>query len=214
MSTPSTLKKDWVLTQEAFDLMLAQLDADRESAGRKYEEIRRKLTKFFEWRGCARAEEYTDRTIDRVARRLLDGARLPEDKPYLFFHGVAINVLREHWKRQEREGPEPLNDQFPARSLIVNPEETRERDEARLEKERRLECLTECARRLDREEMELITEYHQGGEGGGERLNKERRKELAKRLNIQLNALRIRAYRIRAALENCIDGCVRRGAMK
>lgn len=213
MNNPSTLKKDWVLTQEAFDLMLARLDADRESAGRKYEEIRRKLSKFFEWRGCAQAEEYTDRTIDRVARRLVEGAQLPEDKPYLFFHGVAINVLREHWKQREKESAEPLDDLLPAPGLIVNPEETRERDEARFEKERRLECLTECAYQLDREEMELITEYHQGG-GVGERMNKERRKELAKRLNIQLNALRIRAYRIRSMLENCIDACAQRRAMK
>src|SRR5262249_11475782 len=121
----------------------------------------------------------------------------PEEKPYLYFHGVAINILREHWKRHEKAGEEPLNDLFPSRSLIVNPEEARQSDDARFEMEQRLECLTECARQLDHEEMELITEYHQAGEGVGQRLNKERRKELAKRLNIQLNALRIRVYRIR-----------------
>ncbi|HEX4946430.1 MAG TPA: hypothetical protein VFZ34_07205, partial [Blastocatellia bacterium] len=75
-SEPQTYKKDWVMTPEAFDLMLMQLDADREQAGEKYELIRQKLTKFFQWRGCPSPEDYTDRTIDRVALRLWEGAEV------------------------------------------------------------------------------------------------------------------------------------------
>ena len=40
MEGPSFLKKDWVLTQDAFDVLLARLDPDAERAGRRYEEIR------------------------------------------------------------------------------------------------------------------------------------------------------------------------------
>ena len=36
-------KKDWTLTKEAFERLLDSLDANRERAGEKYENVRRKL---------------------------------------------------------------------------------------------------------------------------------------------------------------------------
>jgi len=66
------------MTQEAFDLLLAQLDGDREQAAIRYEALRRKLLKFFEWRGCAFTEELADDTIDRIARSLEGGRADPE----------------------------------------------------------------------------------------------------------------------------------------
>ncbi len=205
MNVSPAFKKDWVITREAFDLLLARLDDDRARAGEKYEEIRRKLVKLFEWRGCARPEEYADRAIDRVARRLAEGAELRASNPYLYFHGVALNVLREYWKEPEREG-ELIEDLLPSESPVNNPGELMEREARRLEKERRLECLDHCARKLPPENLELIKEYHQG-EGG---LNKERRRALAERLKLPINALRIRAFRIRQELEACIEGCLKR----
>ena len=44
-------KKDWVMTASAFNRMLEQLDPDPEHAGERYEFIRQKLMKFFQWRG-------------------------------------------------------------------------------------------------------------------------------------------------------------------
>ena len=41
------------MTPEEFEALLAQLDPDRERAGERYETIRRKLVRLFEWRGCA-----------------------------------------------------------------------------------------------------------------------------------------------------------------
>lgn len=76
--------------------LLAQLDADRESAAEKYEQIRQKLTKFFQWRGCLTPDECVDLAIDRVTRRIAEGVEITTRDPYLYFHGVAINVLREY----------------------------------------------------------------------------------------------------------------------
>ena len=44
-----SLKGEWVLTQAAFDGLLAMLDSDRDKAGEKYEFIRLKLLKYFQW---------------------------------------------------------------------------------------------------------------------------------------------------------------------
>ena len=98
----------WSMTQKAFDLLLAQLDSDRDAAGERYQRIRDKLISFFRWRGCATAEEYADRTIDRAARRLEEGAEITARDPYLYFHGVALNVLREHWKKAQKENTQSL----------------------------------------------------------------------------------------------------------
>ncbi len=65
-----SLKKEWALTPEAFDTLLACLDRDRDRAAEKYEEIRNALITFFEHRGCLSPEEYADETINRVARRI------------------------------------------------------------------------------------------------------------------------------------------------
>lgn len=206
MESPPLLKKDWVLTPAAFDRMLAQLDPDRDRAGEKYEQVRQKLTKFFKWRGCVSPEEYTDRTIDRVARKIEEGAELRVKDPYLYFHGVAINVLREHWKEPERE-VETIEDLAPAHSPAEDPVQLEEERQERLSAEQRLECLDDCVHHLPPRNVELITRYHQAEEGGAKI---KRRKELAEQLGIPLNALRIRAHRIRTELEACIGECLRR----
>ncbi len=194
------------MTPEAFDLMLAQLDADRESAGEKYELIRQKLTKFFQWRGCPSPEDYTDRTIDRVARRLSEGAEITASDPYLFFHGTAINVLREHWKAVEKANVESLDALPPAKTPAEDPLEIQTRRAERIEHELKLECLQDCVQTLPREQLEQIQEYHQSD--GGAKIAQ--RKALAAQLDIPLNALRIRMYRLRQELETCILDCTSR----
>lgn len=196
-------KKDWVLTADAFAALLENLHPDRERAGTEYERIRQKLLKFFKWRGCSDPEEYADRTIDRVARRIMEGAELRVRDAYLFFHGVALNVLKEHWR-----GPAPdsgtLDDLPPSLSPADDPAEIREREERRQDQERQLECLDGCLQTLPAESRELVKKYHQS-EG---RAKIEGRKELAALLKIPLNALRIRVFRIRTELEVCVDSCL------
>jgi hypothetical protein len=48
----SSQGRDWVLTSEALDRLLEQLDSDRDRAAEKYEQIRQRLIKLFRWRGC------------------------------------------------------------------------------------------------------------------------------------------------------------------
>ncbi|HXG64714.1 MAG TPA: hypothetical protein VNO70_06375, partial [Blastocatellia bacterium] len=101
MDTVRSLKKDWVLSEEAFNLLLRQLDADRQCAGEKYEHLRRSLIKFFAWRGSRRPDADADEAIDRVARKLSEGERVQEI--YSYTNGVARLVLLETLRDQERE---------------------------------------------------------------------------------------------------------------
>ena len=196
--------KDYAITQAAFDRLLRELDPDREQAGLKYESIRQKLTNLFRWRGCPYPEEYVDLTIDRVTRKFQEGAEVHARDPYLYFHGVALNVLREHWKKVEKHGTTALEELPASQSPSENPIARQEQEADRLEQEARLECLNSCVQGLPKQQLEILTQYHQ--EKGGTKIAQ--RNELARKLDIPLNALRIRVYRIRSELESCIGTCV------
>src|SRR5512134_1992159 len=75
-------------TEETFDRLLASLDADRERAGERYEDLRRTLVRFFEWRGAPFPEDHADETFDRVARRLDEGITIEN------LGGYCYNVAR------------------------------------------------------------------------------------------------------------------------
>jgi len=166
--------------------LLAGLDSDRERAALKYEEIRRRLIKRFRSRGCIEAEDLADETINRVIRRLNEIGEFTGDcEPY--FYGVANKVLMEHQRRRQPQPP-VAND--------VNSNRAEQEDR----------CLEECIAKLSDENRELLLQYYQG-EG---RAKIEQRKQLAEKLGIAPNALRIRAFRIRAALQECVEKCLER----
>ncbi len=181
------MKKKWVLSQEQFDALLKWLDEDREKAGARYEEIRHCLIKFFITRGAADAEALADETINRVTNRVeelkdFQGNRLR------YFYGVAHMV----WKEYLRKPPPP-------EPLPPPP------DPDQIEQEYR--CLEECIQRLSAKDRELLLQYYYPQEGC---TLTEQRKQLAESLVIAPNALRIRAFRIRARLQKCVKKCVER----
>lgn len=87
---------------------MSLLDADPRRAEECYRRIRDKLIKFFEWKGCHHADDLADETVLRAVRRISEGVSIRRlDEPYLFFHGVAVNVLAE-WRRRKERSDEPL----------------------------------------------------------------------------------------------------------
>lgn len=182
------------LTREGLDALLTHLGADREAAAARYEEIRRRLVRLFEWRGCDGAADLADETIDRVARRLAGGLTVQADDPYRYFCGVAhrihLEVLRE--RRRERRALERESWTPPP----APPDETAEE---------RLACLHRCLALLPPEQRTLVLDYHRV-ERGAEKIAA--RKRLAHQLDVPINALRIRVHRIRRGLEGCVDACL------
>lgn len=192
--TPRILKPHG-LTREGFEALLAQLDPDRERAGERYETIRRRLVRLFEWRGCATPEELTDETFNRVARRMAEGIELRSSDPYGYFCGVAHLVYKEVFRRSLREHRAMESGGWPLQASSSDAEEP---------PDRRRECLRRCLERLPREKRDLLLRYHQGQN------NIRNRQALANELRIPLNALRIRVHRIRRQLEDCVHECLHR----
>jgi hypothetical protein len=179
-SRPSA-KPRWSLAPEGFTKFLRWLSADREESGRKYEQIRTRLVRFFAWRGCHNPEELFDRTIDRICRKIELGALEPPADALALCYAFAAFVLQEYW-REMKLTPIPQN----ISSLKVNDSE---------KKEREIQLLEECLKVLSQRDRDLITCYYHGT--GRERI--QRRKSLASTVG-GVNALRIRVFRIRARL--------------
>jgi DNA-directed RNA polymerase specialized sigma24 family protein len=178
------MKKEWVLTQEAFDGLLAWLDPNRDLAAQKYESIRTRLIKIFACRGCAEAEDLADETINRVTNKLPEIQGTFVGEPARFFYGVANKIQLEYSRPQRTPVLPPVNDNE--------------------DSEREYECLDRCMERLSSENRQLVLSYYQEEKHA----KIEHRKQLATNLGIALNALRIRAHRIRASLQQCVKQCV------
>ncbi len=175
------------LTRESFERLLAWLAPDREEAGRTYEEIRRKLIKIFTCRGCREAEELADETIDRVCNKLPEVVATYVGNPALYFYGIARNLMHEYARKKPDPPPPP--------PLSAGEDE---------EEEREYSCLEECLRQLTAESRDLVLGYYQEEK----QAKIDQRKSLAERLGIEPNALRIRAYRIRQTLQQCVTECM------
>ena len=189
---------EWQLSEHALARFLAALDADRDAAAERYEHIRARLLRFFEWRGCTFPDEYADETLTRVIRKIDEGAAIHD--PVSYCHGVARLVLLEALKKREKE-KEALSQIQQPLSLSVGDLED--------EVERRLMCLRTCMKGLPTEQRTLIAEYYR--HESGKRI--ESRKRLAVSLGIGLNALRIRAHRLSGELGSCVGNCLeQRGA--
>lgn len=192
-------KKDWTLTPEAFERLLASLDADRERAGQRYENMRRKLIEFFEARGSNSPADHADETINRVARRLDEGESVHDLSAY--FYGVARLLFKETLRGRGKE-PSAL-DLAPVPTVVADNEEQEQR---RQDEELRLKCFEVCLSKLPTTHRILIVGYYREEQG----IKIEQRKRQAEALNMSLNALRLRACRIRAELGDCINSCLAR----
>lgn len=90
------MKKEWTLTQESFDKLLAWLHPDREQAGQSYEVIRRTLISYFLNRGCNLPEELADETINRIAQKIDERVNRYMGDPANEFYEMARILYAEH----------------------------------------------------------------------------------------------------------------------
>jgi DNA-directed RNA polymerase specialized sigma24 family protein len=193
MKNAASGNKDRSVSREAFDRMLAWLDSDRELAGQKYEEIRSGLIKIFICRGCTDPEGLADETINRVIRKVPEIAHSYAGNPALYFSSVARYILLEYKSRMTQ-------------LRLLTPDTPNQIEEVDEDIEREYECLDRCIGQLMPANRELILEYYMGEK----QVMIENRKRLAEKMGITLNALRVRADRIRSTLEKCVVSCLKR----
>lgn len=171
--------------------LLARLDPDPEIALARFEELRRTIERFFDWRGASAPAECADDVLDRMSRRLAGGEAI--ESPRAFAYAVARLV----WLEQQR----------PARRLVpldAVPEPAAAAAAAAAADSPRMVCLDRCLDALPHEARALILRYY----------SHERREKvadhsaLADELGITRQALHNRAQRLRDKLARCLAMCL------
>ena len=191
------MKKNWAPSQDAFRHFLKWLDQGVDSGGRQYLEMRRRLTSYFDRKNCLASDELADETLTRVAQKLDEKGSITGMSPAHYCYVVAKFVFLEYLRRPEQSQPSledltfaPQSGDSPSPAIASLAQE-------------RMECLELCLGKITEPDRELILEYYQGEQ----RTKIERRARLAERLKLTLNALSIRACRIRQRLELCVRRC-------
>ncbi len=180
----------WDLTASALERLLARLDADPARAADAYEALRLALTRFFDWRGAHFPDECADEALNRLARRLEEGAEVADLRGYSL--GIARLVLLERARSPQVRHDELVEDALIAAApRPIDPQPALH------------DCLDRCLGSLAPEARALILEYYQDQR----RQKIDRRVALASRLGLSANALRSRAQRVRDRLEACVRGC-------
>lgn len=193
--------KNWTSTQDAFRQFLDWLDEGVGSGGEKYLELRRRLVLYFDRRNCLTPDELADETLNRVAQKFQEQGEITNLSPAQYCYVTAKYVFLEYTRRPEL-GNKSL-DEFPASGAAAGELAAVPADPESMAKERTLNCLEQCLKKLDRDESQLILEYYQGEQ----REKIQHRRQIAEKLGVSANALTIRACRIRTKLEACVRSC-------
>ena len=192
------MARDSALPPESFEEILAWLNPDREVAGAMYVQLRHDLAKVFMWGRCGDPEGMTDEVFDRVSKKVHDVRPTYVGDPRLYFLGVANNLIKENFKK--------LKTHVPLEEVDLWQQQTTESEE--VENENIYDCLQVCLKKLKPETRTMILAYY----AKEKQAKIDHRSELAERLGISVETLRVRVYRIRVSLEQCIERCLKREA--
>lgn len=188
------MKKNFQLMREDFENLLGWLSADREQAGKLYEEIRQGLIRYFRFRGCSEEDALADETMNRVAVKV---SRLTSDEnveAIHYFYGFAKNISREYLSRRRKEVEfNPI-----LNYVLSNHQENFETEDGRHK------CLEDCLKRLSDTERKLVIGYYSEN-----KIAKiEIRRKIAEELGLNAGTLHTKVYRIRNMLRKCIHRCL------
>jgi DNA-directed RNA polymerase specialized sigma24 family protein len=200
VATEELLREEPKITQFAFGRLLEWLDDGADSQGETYLEMRRRLVAYFDRRNRPFPDELADETLNRITKTLGECGSIAVTPPARYCYAVARFVLLEDLRRR----PRYLSVEI-VRTEPCTPSGPPMADGEYAIREQRLECLDRCLDRLKPQQRDLAIEYYRDAK----RMRIDRRRELANRLGITMNALGIRASRIRSSLEVCVDDCCR-----
>ena len=196
---------EWTLSKDALQRLLNWLDGGANSDGHAYVEMRRRLRDYFGRKNCRAADDLADETLTRVARRLEEEGITRGETPARYCYIVARFVFLEHL-RETKAHPMVTHVSGDAVPQLSAPSAA-DAAEAAGTREALLACLQKCLQELDPLNRRIITRYYIGSA----RVKIDNRRELAESLGLSVNALTIRACRIRTRLEACVRRCAGAG---
>lgn len=155
--------------------------------------------RYFDRRGCAAADELADETLNRAARRLAELGKIENVAPPQYCYVLAKFAFLEYIRRPGHK-ESSIDDAARPVGLKTNVTVSYEVEGGAAQLERQLGQLGRCLKKLTAADQELIIQYYEGDK----RAKIEKRSRLAAEFGVTLNALTIRACRIRNKLEDCV----------
>jgi RNA polymerase sigma factor (sigma-70 family) len=177
------------LSKEEFDLLLKTLHPDRDVAGGEYLLLIERLRLYFGTLGRLDPDELAAETLQRVAKKLAAGENIKVLPAYCY--GVARLIRLEALRKPDAQ-LSSLDEATQPRPL--NPED--------LEQKERILLLNRCLQTLPEQDARLFIEYWMDDQAGSKI---DSRKRLAEEMNLTPTALRLRIFRIRAKLQDCLQ---------
>ena len=161
-------------------------------------EMRRRLVAYFDRKNCEHPDDLADETLNRVMRRFQEESSISDTPPARYCYIVAKFVFLEHLRRPRRADSDlELLERISANGNPAPSAGEPKKDESLLD------CLDCCLKKLDPRDRALILEYYVGEQ----RAKIESRRNIAAKLGLTMNAVSIRACRIREKLEACMKTC-------
>ncbi len=174
---------------ESLRAFLDWLAPDLANRDEAYEAARRRLILFFAGRKCFDPESLADRTLDLAMRKLAD---IPaEANPMAYLIGIAKNIYRDELRAAQK-----IEAFRSTQAAILTGSQS--------ELESRHTCLEKCLSELPAEDRTLVLGYY--SESKQAKIDK--RKQLADRYGLNLNALRNRIFRLNQRLALCVTACL------
>jgi len=191
------MRKKTPISQEDFDNLLRWFSPDADEAGKKYEEIRVGLIKYFSYRGCPESESLADETINRVAKKQSEFNLEKDFKLITYFYSFASKIYLEDYSERKRntEKIDKLKAQY-RRSVLLEPKIS----PAGV-------CLEKCLADRSAEERRFIRKYY-----SFEKSEKsEARRRMAEDLEINMQLLHTKISRLKKNLRECLKKCLNNG---
>jgi DNA-directed RNA polymerase specialized sigma24 family protein len=196
------MAKHGEMSQDDFYRLLQWFGPDRDASAKKYLEAHGNLTRYFRFNYCECPEDLADEVMNRVASKLppLWQGRSHTD----VLLGFARFVLLEYLRAREVFVDSPSQGEE-----VFGADPTGIEASAAEEKERRSRCFDSCLAKLPEGDIQLLVNYH--------RYELEAksvyRRAMAEERGITLNALRLRACRLKSAVGDCVRLCCQPGGL-
>lgn len=177
------------LTAESYSLLLKTFSSDEEAAANAHAKLRDSLVRFFQIKGDSDPDEAADETLDRVAVKLSENVLIEDLTKYSF--GVARFVFLERLRKTNKE-KKAFENYLAENERQKFDEETDDFSPFR-----------ECFESLAGDDKSILQKYFDDLPHA--ELN-ENRQKLTDKLGISLNNLRLKIFRLRRRLEDCVRG--------
>lgn len=197
MPLDDILQEEPRLTRAAFSRLLEWLDDGVGSQGERYFEMRRRLVSYFDRRNRPSADDLAGETLSRIGRTLEKDGATAITPPARYCYVVAKSVLLEDVRCESLDVA--LGEPRIVVASAAHGVAPHEPGEGLTIEGQRLERVGRCLQELKREQRQFVVDYYRGTG----RQTIERRRDMAKGLGLTLDALGIRASRIRRSLEAC-----------